>query len=145
MGLDMTSFTLKELISEMTYRVVFVFLVVAVVVLSLLDTATIDHLYHPILDGVGLRQVKMETVTDYGHLVAGFILTLLALRAFPRRTGAVLSALVFFFAAIELFQGFTATRTMSIADLLRSVAGIGGGVLFHIALGFGRAGENGKG
>ena len=113
-------------------------LVAAAVLLSFLDSTTIEHLYHSLLAVIGLDGVKVETVSDLGHIVGGFFLTLLALSAFPKRTVAVLSAILLFFVAIEFFQGFTATRSMSLGDVVRSATGIVAGLLFHSVMGFGK-------
>jgi VanZ family protein len=125
----------------MKYRITLLTLAAVALVLSFLDSTIIEHLYRSLLTVVGLDGVKVETVSDLGHIVAGFFLTLLALSAFPRRTVAVLSALLLFFVAIEFFQGFTATRSMSLDDLFRSGLGIGGGFLFRTAMGFGGGGK----
>jgi hypothetical protein len=129
----------------MMKKMLMVSLVVAVTVLSLMDSDSVGNLYRPLMRAFGLGGVTAGAMSNQGHVVAGFFLSLLAMAAFPTRKSASLSLLFLFFVAIEFFQGFTATRTMSLDDLFRSVLGIGGGVLFHIALGFGRAGENGKG
>lgn len=118
----------------MSHKIALVFLVAAALVLSFLDSTTIENLYRSLLTVVGLGGVKAETVSDFGHIVAGFFLTLLALTAFPRRTAAVLSVLLFFFVIIELLQGLTVTRSMSLGDVIRSAAGIGCGVLVSLSL-----------
>lgn len=125
----------------MILKTILVPLAAAVLVLSLLDTETIGHIYRSLLAGVGLEGVQVETMSDLGHIFAGVFLTLLALSAFPQRTVIVLSALILFFVAIEFFQGFTATRSMSLDDLFRSGLGVGAGVLFRAAIGFGREGK----
>jgi len=54
----------------MSHKIALVFLVVAAVVLSFLDSTTIEHAYRSLLGFVGLDGVKVETVSDIGHIVA---------------------------------------------------------------------------
>lgn len=104
-------------------------LMTLVLFLSLLGNEALGQIYQ---SGAGfcsldLRQlgVKVETVSDIGHVVAGFVLTLSLFKSLQRRLLLVALLLIIFFSGCELLQSFTATRQANVADIVRSATGVG--------------------
>lgn len=110
------------------------FLVVLVLFLSLLRNSAIEHMYQSVAGfcSLDLRQlgVKIETVSDIGHVVAGFVLTLSLFKSLQGRLLLVVLVLIVFFSGCEVLQSLTETRQAGVADIARSAAGIG----FAVAL-----------
>lgn len=104
-------------------------LVAVSLTLSLIDSAALDQVYQSVegLCLLNLRQLggKVETVSDIGHGVAGFVLTLSLFKSLRGRLLLVILLLIVFFSGCEVLQSFTATRQASVADIARSAAGIG--------------------
>ncbi len=108
-------------------------LLIASLYLGLVNNTSLNHMYQSIADlcHIDLKQlgIGFVAISDYGHSVAGFVLTLSLFKSFQGRLFLTAGVLVAFFCAIELLQTLTATRQPGVADVLRSVAGIVLGVI----------------
>lgn len=106
---------------------------VAVAIISQLDNLTTGQLYTAVssIFHLDLRQFNMTAVqiSDNGHIVAGFVLAVLAQLTF-RRWWAI-PLVMGFMVALELAQLFSAERQTSFADVLRGWGGAGGAWFFR--------------
>ncbi len=112
-------------------------LLTASLYLGLINNTTLNSMYQWIADlcHIDLKRlgIGFVAISDYGHTVAGFVLTLSLFKSFQGRLFLTAGVLVVFFCAIELLQTLTATRQPGFADVLRSIGGIVFGVVFIVA------------
>jgi len=99
------------------------------VVLSILPSKGLDQLFVNVADFFSvtdiLRQYNNSEITNVGHSLAMFVITLSALSVLPGRIFSILLIAVSVSAGLEWLQSYVPSRTVSWYDFSYDLLGIG--------------------
>lgn len=106
----------------------FFIIAAGVIILNLLSSQTLSRCYIIIADflftDTNWVQSHVGDISDFGHIIAAFCLTLTLLMTSSMRKRYILLFLVLFTLSCEAAQFFTPTRQAKLLDVAAGIAGI---------------------